>query len=421
MEKATPVEPKNVLLPAPVSRRLRNLLSRRPLPDLRRAAARLGIRAWIVGGAPRDLWLNRPILDVDIAVDAEALTLATDLARLGAGRLVPLSADPPRVYRLAGRNVELDLAEIERGSILADLGRRDFTVNAIALPLPGGPPLDPFGGLEDLRARRLRAVAAGNFADDPLRALRAPRFLATHGLLPDRSTLGICRKAAPGLSGVAPERIRTELTRLLEAERAAPALAWASRARILSPALGQPMPRGVARRFAEGGIRWDHPAVRRLPPEARRTVRLAQLAAALSLSPAETARWLGARRWSRAEAVAVARVLDLAQDTRLAAADPWRWIRRAGRDAPQALALLAASGKASRLLSARLARLLRAARRGPRFAGSDVMSWTGIAPGPEVGWLLEELELAALAGRIRTRREGRKWLLARAPAIIRSS
>jgi tRNA nucleotidyltransferase/poly(A) polymerase len=422
MEKMAGTKPKNVLLPASVGRRLRRLLSQGPLRTLRRGAARRGLRTWIVGGAPRDLWLNRPILDVDVAVDGEALALATDLARLGAGRLVRLSADPPRVYRLAGRNVELDLAEIERGSILADLGRRDFTVNAIALPLLGGPPLDPFEGLQDLEALRLRAVAAANFADDPLRTLRAPRFMATHGLVPDRTTLSICRRAAPGLSDVAPERIRTELTRLLEAVRAAPALAWAARAGILSPALGRPVSRAVARRFARRGIPCDHPAVLRLAPDERRRVRLAQIAAALSLSPAEAARWLAARRWSRAEAGAAARVLELARDAGLAGdTDPWRWIRQAGPLAAQALALLAASGKASRMLSARLARRLRSRRRVPRFAGSDVMAWTGIAPGPEVGWLLEELEVAALAGRIRTRREGRKWLLARAPAIIRSS
>jgi tRNA nucleotidyltransferase/poly(A) polymerase len=388
---------------------------------LRRAAGRRGSRTWWVGGGPRDLWLDRPILDVDVAVDGEALPLATELTRLGAGRLVTLSSDPPRVYRLAGHDVELDLAEIERGSILADLGRRDFTVNAIALPLAGGPPLDPYEGLRDLKALRLRAVAAANFSDDPLRALRAPRFIATHGLVPDRTTLSICRKAAPGLSDVAPERIRTELTRLLEADRAAAALAWASRAGILSPALGREVPRAVALRFARRGVSCDHPAILRLPPDSRRRVRLAQAAATLALSPAEAARWLRARRWSRAEAGTVARVLELARDARQPAADPWRWIRQAGALAPEALAFLAASSKASRILSASLARRLRARRRVPRFAGSDVMAWTGIAPGPEVGWLLEELEVAALAGRIRTRREGRKWLLAQAPAIIRSS
>jgi tRNA nucleotidyltransferase/poly(A) polymerase len=419
MDKSTAATPKNVLLPASVSRRLRDLMARKPLRNLRQAALRRGSPAWIVGGVPRDLWLNRPILDVDVAVDGEAFSLASELERLGAGRLVALSADPPRVYRLAGRKVELDLAEIERGSILADLGRRDFTVNAIALPLTGGPPLDPFDGLRDLRTHRLRAVAAANFVDDPLRALRAPRFMATHGLAPDRGTLSVCRKAAPGLAGVAPERIRAELARLLEAERVAPALAWAARAGVLSPALGRAVPPGVARRFARRGIACDHPAVFRLPPKARRTVRLAQIAAALSLSPAGAARWLAARRWSRADAGAAARALELARDASLAVSDPWRWIRRAGPDAPQALALLAASGRTSRALSARLARRLASARKGPRFTGSDVLTWTGISPGPEVGWLLEELEIAVLAGMIRTRREGRKWLLAR--AIIRSS
>ena len=421
MDKSKVATPKNVLLPTAVARRLKGLLSRGPIRDLRRAAARRAIPAWIVGGAPRDLWLGRPILDVDVAVDGDAFSLASELEGLAAGRLVPLSADPPRVFRLAGPKVELDLAEIERGSILADLGRRDFTANAIALPLFGGPPLDPFGGLSDLEAGRLRAIAASNFADDPLRALRAARLMATHGLAPDRRTSAICRKAAPGLANVAPERVRTELAKLLETRRAEPALAWAARAGLLSPALGCPVPPRVAHRFARRGVRSDDPAVLRLAPEARRTVRLAQIAAALSLSPTQTARWLAARRGSRAEASAAARVLELAGEARRPACDSWRWVVLAGPFAPRALALLAASGKSSRLLAARLARRVETARRGPRFAGSDVLSWTGIAPGPQVGKLLFELEVAAVSGRIRTRREGRKWLLQRAPAIIRSS
>lgn len=245
--------------------------------------------------------------------------------------------------------------------------------------------------------------------------------MATHGLTPDRAALDICRRAAAGLADTAPERVRSELSRLLEAERAAPALAWAARAKLLSPAFGRSVSRSAVARFAHRRVPCDAPAVRRLPPADRRGVRLAQLAAALGLAPLETARWLAARRWSRAEAGAAARLrkLDLQSRMSRTAEDDWRWIREAGALARPALALLSASEGSSRRLSARLSRRLAKSRRGPRITGADVLAWTGLAPGPEVGILLADLELAALSGRVRTRREAQKWLLARAPAIIR--
>jgi tRNA nucleotidyltransferase (CCA-adding enzyme) len=417
------VKPKNIPLPSSVARRVRGLLARTSLRELRRAAEKNGVRAWIVGGAPRDLWLRRPILDVDVVVEGDALALARRLERRRVGRLVTLSAEPPRVFRLAGGSTEIDVAEVERGSITADLGRRDFTVNAMAIPLSGGRLLDPFGGLQDIRKRRLRAVAAGNFVDDPLRTLRAPRLMASHSLSPDRALLRICRDAAPGLAHVAPERVRSELSRLLDADRVEPALAWAARAGLLGPAFARKVTKRVARRFARREIPCDAPAIRRRRPANRRAVRLALIAGALGLSPQETARWLAARRFRRSEAGEVARLCGLlrqAQGSRTIE-DQWRWIRDAGALAPEALALLASVPGSPRRLAASLASRLRRARPLPRLSGADVLAWTGLAPGPEVGRLLAELEVAALSGRFRTRREGRKWLLRQAPAIIRSS
>ncbi len=412
--------PKNIPLPDAVNRRIAGLLRRHLIRQLARAARGFGLPVWIVGGAVRDLWLKRPVLDVDVAVAGDAKVLALELERRGVGRLVALSEGRFRVFRLAGLGTELDLAELERGSIEGDLGRRDFTANAVALTLPGGRPVDPFGGLRDLGKRRLRAVAEKNFEDDPLRALRAARFLATHGLVPDHALAGICRRAAPGLTAVAPERIRAELAKLLEAPRAAPALAWAAAAGVLSPALGLDAP---------GPQHWrvealDAPALRRLVPEGRRRARLALFAAALGLSAAEAGRWLNARRWGREEAGAVASLLELAQSAGAARTQDaeWRWVRQAGPRAPEALALVSAAlDPKVRRRAGRLRRRLAAARRGPRVRGRDVLDWLDLKPGPDVGKLLAELEIAGLSGRVRTRDQARKWLVAEGPAIIRSS
>ncbi len=230
-------------------------------------ASRLGQRVWIVGGAARDLQLDRAVPEVDAAVSGDAPSLAQAMESAGLGRAVPLSLDPPRVFRVAGKRA-VDLAEIAGGSIEEDLKRRDFTVNAMAFDLATRQWLDPFGGLEDLAAGRLRAVSARNLAEDPLRVLRAARFLATHGLVPDPETARACRRVAPRLAGVAAERIRAEWIKVLEARRAAPALRWASRARLLRPALR--VGEAAARSLARSAALFDAPALREEQPESRR-------------------------------------------------------------------------------------------------------------------------------------------------------
>jgi poly(A) polymerase len=115
-------------------------------------------------------------------------------------------------------------------AVEADLSRRDFTVNAMALRLrsESGPPelLDPFGGLDDLAAHRLRTPLSPeeSFTDDPLRMLRAARFLAGYGLVPDDALVAAVEKLHGRLSIVSAERIRVELDKLLLVEKPGPGL-----------------------------------------------------------------------------------------------------------------------------------------------------------------------------------------------------
>ena len=380
---------------------------------LSRSLSQAGQRGWIVGGAARDLRLGRAVAEVDVAVDTDPGPLAEELERAGMGRCVLLSEASPRVFRVAGRR-EIDLARVEGGSIDRDLGRRDFTVNAIALEIPGGRWLDPFGGIRDLEAGRLRAVAAANFAEDPVRVLRAARFIATHGLLPDHGTSRAGRQSAPRLAQVAPERLRVEWIKILEAERAAPALAWAARIGALAPALG--VPTAAVRRLASTRSRLDRPSVRRADLGARRAIRLALLAAGLDLNPAAAAAWLGSRRFSRDEASQTARLLDLVQSARAARSDRelWAWIRDAASRTPEALTLLnlLLPGRNGRNRRRALERRWKSARRGLQVSGSDVLAWTGIGPGPRVGAVLRDLEVEILRGAVRTRSQAREWVSA---------
>ncbi|HEY1252495.1 MAG TPA: hypothetical protein VGH97_15040 [Thermoanaerobaculia bacterium] len=393
-------------------------LRRRPevraLARLAKQAEPGGVAVWLVGGAVRDAALGRPIPEVDAAVGGDAEALAKALEAAGFGTAVFLSRDRPgpRVFRVAGRR-PIDIAEIEGGSIEADLRRRDFTANAIAVGLDDGRILDPFGGLSDLARARLRPVDPRNLLDDPLRALRAARFLATHGLSPDAATLEAARRAAPGLARVAPERIAVELSRLLEAPEAAGGLAWAARAEVLPAALGLPISRPEAARAARALGRLDAAAFRRLPSSRRRRLRLARLAGALGLAPEETRRWLAGLRLSRREAEETARLQELASSALRVRSrrDGFAWLLAAGDLAPDALALASLRGGAEEVRRVtRLKRLARVPLRRVRVTGGDVIRWLSLEPGPPVGALLERLRLEAALGTVRNRREARNWL-----------
>ncbi len=387
-----------------------SLLRRSSVRALASVARARGAGAWIVGGAPRDGLLGRPAPDVDVAVDADAGELARALEEAGVGRAVPISETSPRVFRVAAR-LPLDLAELEGPTIEADLARRDFTANAIAIDLATGRWIDPFGGAEDLARGRLRLVKASNLEEDPLRAFRAARFYATHGLRPDRATRQACLAVAPRLSEPAAERVHVELARMLEAPRVAPAFGWARRAGLLSPALAIDAP-ARAWQTAERVLDRLDPAAGRMPSDRRRRLRLAAIAAGLRVAPEEAARWLARRRFGRPEAGAVARLLDLvrrAADARNPD-DLWAWIHDAGEMAPEALAL--AEAALPRLAShARRIRRLRARQgAGPAVRGTDVMAWLALAPGPELGAMLRRVRIEILRGRLRTRAEARRFL-----------
>src|SRR2546430_6043168 len=171
-----------------------------------------GDEAWFVGGAVRDELLGRRVVDVDVVCRNPA-DAARAYAKRSGGFPFALSERHSSWRVVLDRRRTVDFTPVH-GTIESDLARRDFTVNAIALPVAGGEHVDPSGGREDLQLRLLRAVSETVFADDPLRLLRAVRLEEQLGFRLAPLTEELVRTNAQRVSDAAGERLLAELARL---------------------------------------------------------------------------------------------------------------------------------------------------------------------------------------------------------------
>jgi len=184
----------------------------------------------LVGGPVRDAFLGRPVSDLDFTTDAlpdQILSIVTPIsdaqwdigrafgtigARIG-GETFEITT-----YRSDAYDGETRKPAVEFGdSLEADLTRRDFTVNAMALRLPAQVLVDPSGGMEDLLARRLTTPSSPeiSFGDDPLRMLRAARFSSQLGFEVDAATVAAMEALADRIGIISVERVSDELSKLL--------------------------------------------------------------------------------------------------------------------------------------------------------------------------------------------------------------
>ncbi|MEW6350859.1 MAG: HD domain-containing protein [Thermodesulfobacteriota bacterium] len=192
--------------------------------------------AYLVGGAVRDLLMgNAKAVDLDLAVAGDGYALAREVVRqMGAGvSFVPLDRErgTARLVLDRGLGPTIDVSSFKGPTIIEDLLRRDFTINAMALPIAAfrrgdtSAVHDPLGGQDDLRSGIIRACSRESLEDDPLRVLRAFRFQATLGFRIDPDSLAYFLLLADALLGVSGERVRDELMAILHTGRAPAALA----------------------------------------------------------------------------------------------------------------------------------------------------------------------------------------------------
>ena len=198
-----------------------------PWQTVRALAAERGVRVWPVGGAVRDVLLERPLHDWDFAVDYGAMKLARAVADALGGAYYPLDEerDTGRVVLVGEDDVRLDLdfAALRGDSLEVDLLARDFTINALAFDETGAL-IDVTGGLVDLEESCVRAVSDQAFQDDPLRLLRAVRIAAELGFQIEPQTSAWMRHDAYLLTEPSAERVRDEFVRLLSLLGAATSL-----------------------------------------------------------------------------------------------------------------------------------------------------------------------------------------------------
>ncbi len=332
--------------------------------DERIRTAVAGVEAYVVGGAVRDELLGRPVVDIDVATpDPEvAARIYTGLAK---GALFPLS-ERHGAWRVAFPDgTTVDFTPL-RGTVEEDLRSRDFTINAIAVPVAGGERIDPLGGIPDLEAQILRAVSDAIVTDDPLRLLRAVRLEDELGFALDAHTEELVRERADLVASPAGERILGELERLSpEGFRRAEELG------LLTP-LG-----GSLERLGEVDL-VDSPGF----------LLVVVLGENLSRLPISN------------ELARFARVL--LEATRPADDSP-REIHRFRRSTePWALSALAFQGATDLYEAVRSARVADPST--PLLRGEDILA-LGVEPGPRVGELLELVAEERAAGTISSREE----------------
>jgi poly(A) polymerase/tRNA nucleotidyltransferase (CCA-adding enzyme) len=333
-------------------------------------------RARLVGGCVRDALAGRPVADIDLATPDPPECVIAALRRAGLksaptglkhGTVTAISDHRGFEVTTLRRDVDTDGRHAEvawTDDWRTDAARRDFTINAMSMT-QGGDVHDYFGGAQDLAAGRVRFVGdpAARIAEDYLRILRFFRFQARYGAqLPDQATLQALRDGVPGLARLSPERVWSELKRILLA----------------------PDPAGSVRLMAELGV------LAAILPEASRPEALERLVASgappdpmlrlAALAPSSGDALADRLRLATAGRAALADLAGPAPDLALEGAA----LRRALADTP-AQTLIARSwlahGAQGEALRARLATTTP-----PQFslAGRDALA-LGMAPGPEVG------------------------------------
>lgn len=391
-----------------------------PAREIAGAIAKAGKRAWIVGGAPRDLALLREPTEIDLASAATPEEIERHFeSTVPVGR--PFGTVIVRIdgadfqhttFRSEGAYTDARRpdAVLFGTTVEEDSSRRDFTCNAIYLDPLTDEVLDPQNGLADLAARRLRCVgdASARFREDGLRLLRMARFASALDLEPEPATLAAARESREALRGVSAERVLEELSRMFSRPGSLRALSILVEQDLLARAVP-----GLADRVEVEGGREAWWAARRKILAALPAVPGRALGLAAVFGTAE------GLRPSRALRARVAEICDLADRAPRALAGPRservRWMR--GDAFPEAAELVRARAAAGGIDSSGIEAAVREREElgpaglspTPLLSPADLEE-RKIPKGPRWGEILRQAEDLQLDGRLASRAEAQDWL-----------
>lgn len=371
-----------------------------------RCADDFNFRAFLVGGPVRDLLLDRTLLDVDIAIEGDAIPLARKVASASVAKLKKTTAFGTAALHLEGFTLDLVTARSESyvrpgalprvhpATIDTDLLRRDFTCNAVALALNGparGKLLDPVGGVQDIHSARIRVLHDRSFQDDATRILRAVRYETRLGFSLEEGTRDLLRRDLSYLDTISGTRIRHELARTFE--EAEPWLALGQMQELGALAAIHP-----SLRFTEAQAnafkRWSGAS----GPPTTAWALLAWETLASDLPGVSTRLSLTRKARIAVEALPALHELEprLASNLR-----PSQLHDLLSPFPPETVAALAFAASES-VVRQNAAEFLATRHVRPLLRGDDTVS-LGVKQGPEVGEVLRRLRVAKLDGEVKSR------------------
>lgn len=390
--------------------------------------------AFLVGGSVRDALLGRQpeYLDLDFVLSERAIETARLVAQHYGAGFVVLDADH-QIARVVFENATVDFAQQVGNSLEADLHRRDFTVNAIAYHPHSESLLDPLNGYLDLQKQTLRMIAPSNLAEDPLRLLRAYRQAAQLGFRVELATQETIRTLAQLINQVAAERVRGELDCLLSLPEGTPLLQLAWQDGLLhmwlphTNAKQLSILKAIDHTFAGLQLTWPDYAnlltswirEQSVPGLHRSWLKAAKLSQLVSMDPEIAEAEMSHLKYSRAEQQAVLAILkgwiylqNICVET-LSRRQQYMLFKSSGSSF-LAIALLGlAQGLPEDVMLALINQYLTpndpVAHPQPLLSGRELMQHLHLRPGPQIGELLEAIQITQAEGKISTQQEALDW------------
>ena len=379
--------------------------------------------AYLVGGSVRDRLLHRSAvyLDLDFVL-RDAVETAAKIARNCDAGFVVLD-ERRQIARVVFAQTTVDFAAQQGDSIEADLGRRDFTINAIAYHPTHHQLLDPLDGAADLASKTLRMVAEENLTADPLRMMRAYRQAAQLGFSITPETQKAIAQIAPRLILVARERVRKELDALLSVPASGDYLQALLESKLLQSCLPHFNAKSVVQvqaiESAMSRLRSQMPAYAEslqgwLAPVPvgyfRSWIKVTKLSQLVSAEPQRAIDELMALKYSRSEAQVVAALLTAQphiaamQQAPLTRAQQFFLFKTANSSFPAVSLLAMAQGVSLKRLRPLIERFLdpndKVAHAPSLISGTTLMEKLKLTPGPQIGEVLQAVEQAQAEGEL---------------------